>query len=617
MCGINGFNFQDQQLILKMNELTSHRGPDQTDIFLSEEISLGHNRLSVIDLSERGRQPMKDEAGELTIVFNGEIYNFQELRRDLEKKYSFKSKTDTEVILYAYREYGPDCVKKFNGIFAFAIWDARTRELFIARDRMGIKPLYYYFDGVKFIFSSEIKAILAHDIPRALDAEAFNLFFHVLYVPEPFTMFAGIKKLPPAHWLKLKNRSLTTEKYWEVGNFEDLSSRDEAVSSIRNIFKDAVRRQLISDRPVGVFLSGGLDSTAVLGAVAENSGAKTKTFSVGFDVKDEKFNADFFLARSTAKHYGTDHRELIIGPKDIADNLEKIVWHLDEPNFNPTAAAIYLLSQKAKTEVAVVLGGDGGDELFGGYPRYYFSRLLSYYQNFPAPARFLVKTLSRFVSRGRFTSRLEASDAERVLSFLSLKENLLSEALNSRFLNWEKVKGYFAGKYFKNQKDWDRDFERQFMNLDRQSWLLDESLLRTDKMSMAFGLEERVPILDHRLVEISARVPTRWKLNVWQKPDNFQGKTIWREAIREYLPGHILKAKKRGWFTPMAKWLRADLRGFAEERLFGGGLNGEFFQIEGVRKIWYDHLSGARYNLNLIWAIIMWQMWHEKFIKNR
>ncbi|MBI5728705.1 MAG: asparagine synthase (glutamine-hydrolyzing) [Candidatus Magasanikbacteria bacterium] len=616
MCGINGFNFKNAELIQKMNERTHHRGPDRTDLFVGETISLGHNRLSIIDLSERGKQPMWDAARELVIVFNGEIYNFQELRQELEKKYLFRSQSDTEVILYAYREWGIECVKKFNGIFAFALWDMRTNELYLARDQSGVKPLYYFYDGTRLIFSSEIKSLLVHDIPREVDPEAFNLYFQLLYIPEPYTMFRGIKKLPAASYLKLHGATVVIKKYWQVDRFEDLGLYEDAKKEIRRLFDDSVKRQLISDRPVGVFLSGGLDSTAVLGRVKQCSAGSVKTFSVGFSVQNsqEKFNADFFLARQTAKFYGTDHYELTISAKDIENNLATIAWHLDEPNFNPTAGAIFLLSKMAKEQVAVVLGGDGADELFGGYPRYFYSNLISRYQRLPRTVRSLGGAVLRIAGKDMVVRQLALPPNEqRALAFLAQKEALLSRVINPGVYRPKVSEYYLHQRYFSGGNL--GDFEKQFMQLDRQSWLVDESLLRSDKMTMAHGLEERVPILDYRLVELAARIPTHWKMKTnlsnWHR---FQGKYIWREAIREYLPDHLLREEKRGWFTPMAKWLRAELRSPVEKIL--SRLEPAYFNQEAVREVWQKHLTGEVYNLNIIWAMVMWQLWYEQFIKD-
>ena len=599
-----------------MNEQTRHRGPDQTDVWVGEKVSLGHNRLSIIDLSERGNQPMWDATRELVIIFNGEIYNFKELRQELKKKYSFRSQSDTEVILYAFREWGIDCVKKFNGIFAFALWDTRVSDLYLVRDHSGVKPLYYFYDGTRFIFSSEIKGLLAHDIPREVDPEAFNLYFQLLYIPEPHTMFRGIKKLPAASWLHLgKNNAVTIKKYWQVEQFSNQASFRETACEIRRLFDDSVERQLISDRPVGVFLSGGLDSTAVLGRVKQCSSGNVKTFSVGFDIQSghEKFNADFLLARQTAKFYGTDHHELTITAKDIENNLADIAWHLDEPNFNPTAGAIFLLSKMAKEKVAVALGGDGADELFGGYPRYFYSYLISWYQRLPRMAQNLGGRLLRLAGKDLVARQLALSPNEqRVLAFLSQKELLLSKIISSGVYRPKVSEYHLHQRYFGGENL--GDFEKQFMQIDRQSWLVDESLLRSDKMTMAHGLEERVPILDYRLIELAARVPTRWKVKMSvANVRRFQGKYIWREAIRDYLPDHLLREEKRGWFTPMAKWLRAELRLPVEAIL--SRLPPAYFNQEAVRDVWQKHLTGDVYNLNIIWAMVMWQLWYERFIK--
>lgn len=618
MCGISGFNFKDEALVRRMVGVLTHRGPDGSGVFCDDGISLGHDRLSIIDLSPLGAQPMKSGSGRLTIVFNGEIYNYRELREELRGSYQFKSQSDTEVILAAYEKWGALAVNKFNGIFALAIWDAGRKELFLARDHAGVKPLYYFFDGKRFIFASEIKAILEHKVPCAVDREAFNFYFHLYYVPEPLTMFLGIKKLPAASYAVLRGADFAIHKYWEVTDFENLSSYDDARRGILDLFNDSVKRQLISDRPVGVFLSGGIDSTAVLGAVSAATNARVKTFSVGFDIKEqaEKFNADFYLARATAKYYGTDHNELVISAKDVERNLEKMAWYLDEPNFNPTAAAIFSLSEMAKKQVAVVLGGDGGDELFGGYPRYYASATISHFQTWPKFLQVIGLAVLRVIGRGEMADKLRLpADASRVGAFLSEKQGVLDGIFSPELIRPEPIARHFAERYFKNTCAFGYDFEKLFMQIDRQSWLTDESLTRSDKMTMAHGLEERVPILDKRLIELAAKIPTAWKFSLVRSSlGNFQGKKIWREAVARYLPEHIAAEKKRGWFTPMAKWLRSDLRDYVSEILSPDVLPREYFDAAEVQRVWQDHLSGKRYNLNMIWAIVMFQLWYHEYI---
>ncbi|MBI2443835.1 MAG: asparagine synthase (glutamine-hydrolyzing) [Candidatus Magasanikbacteria bacterium] len=619
MCAINGFTFADRQKIEEMNRRTRHRGPDQTNCWVGEGISLGHNRLAIIDLSERGAQPMWDAAGEICIVYNGELYNFQELRRALEPKYQFRSASDTEVALYAYREYGRDCLAKFNGIFAFAIWDARSRELWLARDPGGVNPLYYFWDGQRLIFSSEIKAILAHDIPRAVDREAFSLFFELLYVPAPHTMFLGIKKLPPAHYLRWQEgEGIKVERYWQITDWSTLTDPAETVGRLRDLFRNAVRDQLVSDRPVGIFLSGGLDSTAVLGAVAERGGGKIKTYSVGFRASrdEEKFNTDFRLARQTARWYGADHHELLVGPDDLARELPAIVWHLDEPNANATAAAIFLLARLAKQSVAVVLGGDGGDELFGGYPRYYYSALIERFQKLPGGAQTIVRRLFSACGYQKTADKLGLPPTmARAVAFLCQKEQALAPLLNREQYHSGAASSLLAAQfplppYIK------QDFVRWFQQLDRGSWLPDESLLRSNKLTMSSGLEPRVPILDIRLVELAAKIPSRWQIKVGRTiPGSFVGKHLWRQAIDSYLPPAVKRQPKRGWFTPTAKWLRQEsLRSTVNSILSPDRLAAEWFNGDAVRQIWREHLAGG-YHLNTIWSVVMWQLWYEKFIK--
>ncbi len=617
MCGINGFTFPDSTLIRNMNTATAHRGPDETGEWVGEEISFGHNRLAIIDLSPRGHQPMWDAAHEVVIIFNGEIYNYQELRAELASEYTFNSESDTEVILNAYKKYGPECVKKFNGIFAFALWDTRTRELFLARDHAGIKPLYYCEQDNQLIFSSEIKAILEHAVPRHVNPVAFNLYFQLLYIPEPETMFAGIKKLPAAYYARWQQgKGLTMVKYWEPFAGEQKKSYTQTVTEIQDLFRDSVKKQLISDRPVGIFLSGGLDSTAVLGAAQAIHRGPLKTFSVGFAVEDQdhKFNADLVLARKTAEFYQTEHTELLITPTDLWAEVKKIAWHLDEPNFNPTAGAMYLLAKKAKESVAVVLGGDGADELFGGYPRYYYSRIISKYQRLGITGKALAWCLQKIGLKALGNKLRLSPNQDQVLAFLAQKnEGLRTFIAPHQFLP-QAAADHLAERYFKTP-DAQIDFENYFMKIDREGWLRDESLHRTDTMSMAHGVEARVPILDYRLIELGEKIPVPWKISLWQNSKNFQGKKIWKDAILPFLPPHVLNQPKRGWFTPMAKWVRTDLKDPVAAVLEEAKTNSEFFTAEGIDTLWQGHLSGKRYNLNSIWAIVMWQLWYNRYIK--
>ncbi len=625
MCGINGFTFSDEQLVARMNAVTQHRGPDQTRSVVLPRISFGHNRLAIIDLSPRGSQPMWDAAKELVIVFNGEIYNYKELKKELQTDFQFQSDSDTEVILYAYKKYGAECLHKLNGIFAFAIWNERTAELFVARDRMGVNPFYYYEDNRGLIFSSEIKAIFEHGVPRSVDRQAFNLYFQLLYVPEPLTMFAGIKKLPAASYgVWRAGQQLEVKRYWSVTNFSNFENKSETVQSIKSTFTAAVNDQLVSDRPVGVFLSGGMDSTAVLGAAAGAVSGPIKTFSVGFtdSLNPEKFNADAMLAQKTAAYYGANHTELMIGPTDIKNNLEKIAWHLDEPNSNPTAGAMYLLAQEAKKQVAVVLGGDGGDELFGGYPRYFYSRLITLFQRSPRALQAVLVGAGGLIGGSRVRKALlTGPGAERITLFLGQKKSEWGQFLAAGIQEPGASERYIAERFFTDatftgQADFAVDFEKYFMQVDRQSWLVDESLQRTNKMCLGFGLEPRVPVLDYQLVELSARIPSRWKFGIiGNSGRQFQGKQIWKQAIEGYLPAHVRDQQKRGWFTPMSKWMRGGLKDTVETMLSPSELSSEFFDPAGVQTLLTEHMESKAYHLPSLWALVMWQLWYRTFIK--
>lgn len=617
MCGINGFNFQDEDLIKKMNSKTRHRGPDDQGIFVNGNISFGHNRLAIIDLSTAGHQPMKSKDGNFVIIFNGEIYNYRELRVELEKKgRTFNSKSDTEVILESYQEYGIDCLNKFNGIFAFAIWDRKKEELLLARDHIGVKPLFYYFNEKRFIFSSEIKGILEHNIKRTLNINALNFYFRFLYISGPETIFENIYKLQPASYLIFKNNKIQINKYWEIKDYNNYSGRSEIKDKIKQTLKEAVKRQLVSDVPVGVFLSGGIDSTIILGLMAELADSPIKTFSVGFDVKreQEKYNNDYLLARKTAGIYHTEHYDLIVKPQDVIDNLEKVVWHMDDLVSNPTQVPTFLLSKLAKERVKVVLGGDGGDELFGGYGRYYYYYLLEKWQKLPKILRKnnLNKKVFSLLRKNNIYEKINLeNDPEIFWSFMAQKENILNKFLKPRISSLNTCERYIEKNYFVDNKD-KYDLAKRMMKIDLDTWLVDESLTRSDKMSMAWGLEQRVPILDKEVVSMAMKIPTRYKIS-----KSTQGKLIYREAMKNYIPDFVYNKAKTGWFTPMAKWLRDDLKDMAYEILSEEYYpeNKAILDFKEIKKILDSHTSGS-YALNTIWAIINFQVWSKKFKVN-
>jgi len=613
MCGINGFNFSDEKLIQQMNSKLKHRGPDDDGFFVDNNFSLGHRRLSIIDLSSNGHQPMWDDKKNYAIVYNGELYNFQEIKKELESQgFKFYSNTDTEVILKSYIKYGEKCLDKFNGIFSFAIWDKKNKRLFAARDYFGVKPFFYYYLNNNFIFSSEIKSILEHNVNRDIDYDSLNLYFRSLYIAGPKTIFKNIKKLLPGHYLILENNKLQIKQYYILPENKHSYSFNEAKELVRGSFDKAVRRQLISDRPVGIFLSGGVDSTAILGSMSKNVNHQIKTFTVKFDVDIEadKFNMDSVLAKKNSEYYDTKHYELLVKPQDVVDNLEDVIYQMDSLVSNPTQVATYLLSKMAKQEVDVVLGGDGGDEIFGGYQRYYYYNLVDKFQNIPKILRknFFSKQLFSLSGKDEWYDKLNVEDSfDLFCKFKLQSEKMVTKLLKPGFNNLENSKNIIKKSYFTKPF---HSMTEELMRVDFKTWLVDESLIRTDNLTMAFGLEERVPILDKELVELAFNLSNKYKINT-----NKQGKYIFKEAVKDYLPDYLYNKNKTGWFSPAAKWLRTGLKDMAYEILsesYNKDTNG-VLDFKAIRRILDRHISKEEYALNTIWSLITFQIWYKMF----
>ena len=611
MCGINGFTSRDPDALRRMHAATHHRGPDDEGFFETPTLSFAHNRLSIIDLSPAGRQPMTTPDGRYTIVFNGEIYNYRELRQKLEiAGCSFRSQSDTEVLLQAFARWGTDMLPQLNGIFAFGIWDRDTETLMLARDAIGVKPLVYAFDGTRLIFSSEIKGILAHGWREETDVDALNLYFRFLYVPSPRTMFKGIHKLPAGSWLRYHNGRLEVQRWWQIKEGEPFRDRRGTQDELRRLLEDAVTKQLVSDRPLGVFLSGGIDSTAVLGLMRRHVTGAIKTFSIGYEhtEEQEKYNADFMLAARTAAHFGAEHHPIVMSGKDVAATFEDMIWHMDEPVSNHIQPATYLLAKFAKPEITVALGGDGGDELFGGYDRYWYWAMMERLRSLPSWLRssFVLQAMARVTGRSTFLEKMALPHGvDRFLSFMQQKEDRLAEFLspdaNRPDIARETFAPYFADAW--------RDPVNQCMATDAQTWLPDESLARSDKLTMAHALEERVPLLDPRLVAFAFRIPSAWKLD-----RRTLGKKILRDALADVLPTFIIKEKKRGFFSPAAKWLRGDLQPFIREVLSDGYVNDNAINLVAARSMLDDHIAKRRYGLNQLWAIMTYRVWRKKFM---
>ncbi len=510
MCGIVGFSWNDKELAIQMTNVIAHRGPDQDGIYTDESVSLGHRRLSIIDLSEQGRQPMSNEDGSVWVIYNGEIYNFQELRERLEAKgHIFRSRTDTEVIVHAYEEYGPDCVQWFNGMFAFAIWDRPKQELILVRDRLGIKPLYYALPGQKLVFASEMKAILqVPDVERAINPQALYHYVGYEFIPAPDTMFQDIHKLPPGHYLRYKEGKAELIQYWDVQFQTAAHPREYYEEKMRELLTESVQKRLISDVPLGVFLSGGLDSSAVVALMSRCGVEPIQTFSLGY--ADPSFS-ELDYARIMAKHFHTQHRELIIDPI-TPELIEEAVWHLDEPMTDLSTLPFYLICKKAREHVTVCLSGEGGDEVLVGYDRFKASRAHSYYAYLPESIRRgiiaplvnalpdqpqkkgPINMLKRFIQGGLLPE--EAGHMRwQYFGTPEHDQHLFAQDIRQAVVMdpFAPIRSHLARCNSRNRLD-------QEIYVDLKFTMSDSVLMKVDKMSMAHALEVRVPFLDYQFV---------------------------------------------------------------------------------------------------------------------
>jgi asparagine synthase (glutamine-hydrolysing) len=624
MCGICGVysideSHVDKNLLRQMCTVIKHRGPDDEGIFLDDYIGLGMCRLSIIDL-ETGHQPIHNEDESIWIVFNGEIYNYRELRQFLEqKKHRFYTLSDTEVIIHLYEELGDDCVTMLNGMFAFAIWDSNKKKLLLARDRIGIKPLHYIILNDKLIFGSEIKSILQDaDVKREVNLEALHHFLAFEYVPAPETMFRGIKKLLPGHILICEKGNVSLKKYWDL-KFQNHNKQPVSYYSDRiyDLLKKSVERRLISDVPLGAFLSGGIDSSSVVGLMTELTDDQVKTFSIGFE--EQSYN-ELKYAKIVAEHFETEHYEEIITP-DAVNLVNKIIQYLDEPFADVSVFPTYLVSELARKHVTVVLSGDGGDEQLAGYDWYVASKLDRYYRKAPAVLRNGVtkiiqklpptpqkKGLVNMLKRFAEGSSLPIDGRHiRWQYFITDKEreHLYTNNLNGELHNLSSFD--LINKYYLRDNANDKLSKEQYVDI--KVYLPDDILVKVDRMSMANSLEARVPFLDHEFVEFLATIPSNLKLH------GLTTKYILKKTMSRLLPREIIYRKKQGFSIPMKNWLRDDLRNLmldvlSEKRIKENG----FFNYDYVNKIMQQHLEGKRNNAHQLWALMTFELWHEMFI---
>ncbi len=615
MCGIAGFNFEDKKLIRSMCESIKLRGPDDYGYYTDNFVSLGHRRLSIIDLSKKGKQPIHNEDKTILVIFNGEIYNFKDIKDELEKRgHRFYTETDTEVIVHAYEEYKEDCVKLFRGMFAFCIYDRTEKKLFLARDRTGKKPLYYIDNTERFIFASELKALLCdEELKREIDLEALHHYLTFGYVPTPLSIIKNIKKLQPGHYLVLKNKEIIIQKYWDV-NFNEIKSNESYyINRLNETLKDSVNLRLISDVPLGALLSGGIDSSIIVGLMSQLSD-KLKTFSIGFNEKD--FD-ELKYARIVSQKFNTDHKEFNVNVNLIKD-MPAITYQLDEPFVDPSSLPTYYLCNLARKHVKVVLSGDGGDELFAGYTRYfnwYQDKAVGYYKLIP---KFLRNNLSNFfLSKYEETKNPFFRKANKInyLSNLSNEEKWLSKI--NLFNEEEKKELYLINPYlvnsfsvlnyhFKNCNS--KLFLNKMLYADMKTFLLDDCLVKTDRMSMANSLEVRCPFLDTYVIDLASSIPTYMKIK------DKTSKYILKKAFANLLPQEILNREKQGFDVPLKYWIKNELKDFVNTSLIDDIKKRSYFNSDYVKKIIDEHNSDRRDNSRRIWSLMMFELWNKIYI---
>jgi len=620
MCGLNGiYNLNgkpaDSFLIQKMNNVLNHRGPDDKGCFCFNQVGLGHTRLSIIDLSQAGHQPMSNDNESLWIVYNGEIYNFQEIRKSLQALgYKFKSETDTEVILFSYQEWGVNCLEKFNGMFAFAIWDKNKEQLFLARDRLGQKPLYYYYDQEKFVFASEIKAILENkNIKREINPQGMVNYFTFGNSIGPDTIYKNIKKLLPGNYLILKKGKIEINNYWRPYSYREKDQGEKYyLKKLTELFENSVKQRLISDVPLGVFLSGGIDSSAVVAMMAKSSSCPIKTFSVGFNIEGKEFN-ELPDAKLVADYFKTEHHEIILKELDLINTLNKLVYHFDEPFGDAANFPVFYISQFAKDYITVALTGEGGDEIFAGYRRYVIEKNRSLIMLFNwlfnnSLAEKSINFLPGFRRTKKFIETLPVrDDLLRYASWLDFFSQDMRKYLFKDYLLEDSLKIY--KKYFFEDSSY--SLIEKFINLDQKILLPDRYLEKIDKASMAVGLETRTPFLDHNLVDFVNSMPLKYNIK------GFKTKCIFKEAMKDFLPSKIIKKRKHGFAVPTNLWFRGKLKDYLFEVIFDSKTKSRgYFNFDYIEKLYKHYQEKNQPFDSQLWLILNFELWHRKFIDN-
>lgn len=632
MCGIVGFIDKNKNIDIlnDMLQIQSHRGPDDRGIYFDKEsgVHLGHNRLAILDLTHHGHQPFVSDCKNYVITFNGEVYNFKTIRAELKNLgYKFISNSDTEVILYSYKEWGISCIDKFIGMFAFAILDKIHNKLFLVRDRAGVKPLYYYTSESQFMFSSEIKSFHKHpDFKKEQNTEVLPYFFQFGYIPAPFTIFKNCFKLEAGHYLELRidNLEFKISKYWDLNDFylQDKFAKNEVeiLEEIETILEDAVSLRMVSDVPVGLFLSGGYDSSLVASILAKKHRKKINTFTIGFD--DKKYD-EAKHAKAIANYLKTNHTEYYMKSSDMLELVGSLPFYYDEPFGDSSALPTMIVSKFARQTVTVALSSDGGDETFCGYSKYFFlHRFQNIFSNsfkrkffrlglsfFSADSiefinNNLPKNLKQTNIKDKYTKFKRAIDSKTLEEMFENASSYVNKKEIEKFLKIKKNKELFK----KWEKIGDIEFLEQMMAIDYKLFMSDDVLTKVDRATMSVSLEGREPLLDHRIIEYMARVPItiKYKSN--------QGKYLSRQILYKYIPKELVDRPKAGFQIPLSEWLRGELKFLVIKYLDEKNIDKNIFNIEEIGRLKHRFFKGEEIGA-LIWFILMYQMWKEKWFE--
>ena len=630
MCGIAGFvDFQRAsnarpaeeraRILENMCRVITHRGPDDQGVMVADGVALGMRRLSIIDLAG-GHQPISNENGAVNIVFNGEIYNYRDLQKELESLgHTFATSSDTETIVHAYEEYGDHCVDHLRGMFAFAIWDDREKKLFIARDRVGKKPLYYSVTrSGTLVFGSELKCLLQHpEVEREIDPQALDSYFSLGYVPDPLSIFQNIEKLPPGHHLTFSNGRLRVERYWDFSYQTNGNGHRESdyLDELRALIDESVKMRLVSDVPLGAFLSGGIDSSTVVALMARHMDQPVKTFSIGFN--EDSYN-ELKYARLTAQKFGTDHHEFLVTP-DICDVVDQLAWHFDEPFADSSAIPTYVVSKLAREHVTVVLTGDGGDELFAGYTRYATERGRDKFDLVPRLVREgLMAPLSRRLPHGawgrNYLHNVSLEPIDRYLDNVSVftglnKGSLYSSDFNDQLRDADSLSDYFTELSKNVRSDASLD---SLLYIDSKTYLPGDILTKVDRMAMAVSLEARVPLLDHKLIEFVTRIPAGLKMR------GLETKTLFKRAVADLVPAEILNRPKQGFGVPIQQWINQQLRERIHDTLSDPRtLERGYVTRRHVQLLLDEHERGRRDHAMALWSLLMLELWHRQYVDKK